>query len=136
MSSQQADIEVLRAFPNLRVRRPVVITNAGDGSNRLFIVTQQGVIHVIENDESVSETKKFLDIESRVVYRDSKNEEGFLGLAFHPDYKMTDRGRTPAETLQRAAEIGLEAGLHSILVLVTRFESAAVSIGADGLPTR
>lgn len=34
--------------------------------------------------------------------------------AFHPDYKMTDRGRTPAETLIRAAEIGTEAGLNYV----------------------
>lgn len=34
--------------------------------------------------------------------------------AFHPDYKMTDRGWTPAATLQRAAEIGQAAGLHFV----------------------
>ena len=34
--------------------------------------------------------------------------------AFHPDYKMTDPPRTPVETLQRAAEIGAEAGLHYV----------------------
>jgi pyruvate formate lyase activating enzyme len=33
--------------------------------------------------------------------------------AFHPDYKM-DAGHTPSETLQRAAEIGQEAGLHYV----------------------
>ena len=80
-------IEVVRAFPNLRIRRPVVIANAGDQSDRLFIVTQQGVIHVIPNDDTVKETQTFLDIESQVVYQDNKNEEGLLGLAFHPNYK-------------------------------------------------
>nr|MBN1229485.1 AmmeMemoRadiSam system radical SAM enzyme [Anaerolineae bacterium] len=34
--------------------------------------------------------------------------------AFHPDYQMTDRGRTPVDTLVRAAEIGLEAGLNYV----------------------
>lgn len=34
--------------------------------------------------------------------------------AFHPDYKMTDRGRTPAQTLIRAAEIGKEEGLRYV----------------------
>lgn len=34
--------------------------------------------------------------------------------AFHPDYRMTDRGFTPAESLVRAAEIGHEAGLRYI----------------------
>lgn len=34
--------------------------------------------------------------------------------AFHPDYKMTASGRTPADTLRRAAEIGQEAGLRYV----------------------
>jgi len=34
--------------------------------------------------------------------------------AFHPDYKMTDRGPTQASKLLRAAEIGKEAGLHFV----------------------
>jgi len=34
--------------------------------------------------------------------------------AFHPDYKMTEPGRTPSTTLQRAAEIGQEAGLNFV----------------------
>jgi pyruvate formate lyase activating enzyme len=34
--------------------------------------------------------------------------------AFHPDYKMTEPGRTPAQTLQRAAEMGQEAGLRYV----------------------
>jgi quinoprotein glucose dehydrogenase len=76
------------AFPELRPRRPVVITNAGDGSNRLFVVTQQGVVHAFENRPEVEETMTYLDIESKVVYSDNQNEEGLLGLAFHPQYKQ------------------------------------------------
>jgi len=34
--------------------------------------------------------------------------------AFHPDYKMTDRGWTPIDSLRRAAEIGAEQGLRYI----------------------
>ena len=34
--------------------------------------------------------------------------------AFHPDYKMTDPGNTPAATLERAAAIGHAAGLRYI----------------------
>lgn len=34
--------------------------------------------------------------------------------AFHPDYKMNDRPPTSSESLQRAAEIGQEAGLHYV----------------------
>jgi pyruvate formate lyase activating enzyme len=34
--------------------------------------------------------------------------------AFHPDYKMTEPDLTPVKTLQRAAEIGQEAGLKFV----------------------
>jgi len=34
--------------------------------------------------------------------------------AFHPDYKMTDRDRTPARTLIEAYDIGREAGLQFV----------------------
>jgi pyruvate formate lyase activating enzyme len=34
--------------------------------------------------------------------------------AFHPDYKMTDRGGTPVQTLLRAAELGVAAGLRYV----------------------
>lgn len=34
--------------------------------------------------------------------------------AFHPDYKMQDRGRTTASVLQTTAEIGEEAGLNYV----------------------
>ncbi len=34
--------------------------------------------------------------------------------AYHPDYKYVDAPPTPAATLQRAAEIGQEAGLHYV----------------------
>jgi len=80
-------IKAVRAFPNLRVRRPVAITHAGDGSERLFAVTQQGVIHILPSDRQSDRTQTFLDIESRVTYKDRENEEGLLGLAFHPNFR-------------------------------------------------
>jgi quinoprotein glucose dehydrogenase len=80
-------VKLVRAFPHLKLRRPTVITHAGDGTNRLFVVTQQGVISVFPNDQEVKEAKIFLDIEKRVVYKDHENEEGLLGLAFHPRFK-------------------------------------------------
>ncbi len=69
--------------------RPIVLTHANDGSNRVFVATQHGVIHSFPNDQKATETKVFLDIQSRVQYDDRTNEEGLLGVAFHPDYKKT-----------------------------------------------
>jgi glucose/arabinose dehydrogenase len=67
--------------------RPVLLTHAGDGSNRVFVGTQHGVVHVFPNDQKATKTKVFLDISQKVTYNDNRNEEGFLGLTFHPDYK-------------------------------------------------
>lgn len=89
------------AFPNLKWSgwkaedergkvaplRPILLTHAGDGSNRVFVATQQGVVHVFPNDQAAAATQVFLDLQPRVQYNDATNEEGFLGLAFHPKFK-------------------------------------------------
>ena len=68
--------------------RPIVLTHAGDGTNRLFVATQRGVIHVFPNDQQATRTKVFLNIQKKVVYIDKQNEEGLLGFAFHPQFKQ------------------------------------------------
>ena len=82
-------LKAVRAFPELRPRRPIVFTTAGDGTDRIFICSQQGVVQVMENNPAATKMETFLDIESRVVYADKQNEEGLLGMAFHPKYKQT-----------------------------------------------
>lgn len=67
--------------------RPIILTHAGDGSNRVFVASQHGVIYVFDNDQGVKSSKVFLDISDRVAYSDSMNEEGFLGMAFDPNFK-------------------------------------------------
>lgn len=80
-------IGVVDAFPQIRIPRPVIVTHAGDGSRRLFVGSQFGEIHVFPKDHAVEETKVFLDIRSRVAFEEIEDEEGLLGLAFHPKYK-------------------------------------------------
>jgi len=77
-----------RAFPNLEFKRPIVMTHAGDGTNRVFVAEQEGIIKVFRNDQETEDASVFLDIEERCVYRDDKNEEGLLGFAFHPKFKQ------------------------------------------------
>ena len=67
--------------------RPIIITHPGDGTNRVVVAMQQGQVHIIPNNSKTEKSKIFLDISSKVRYVDKENEEGFLGLAFHPDYK-------------------------------------------------
>lgn len=89
VNTSPLDIRAEPAFPNLRIDRPIVVTHAGDGSNRIFVASQKGKIHVFENRQDVKSTKVFLDISAKVVYKDSQNEEGLLGMAFHPRYEQT-----------------------------------------------
>jgi glucose/arabinose dehydrogenase len=69
--------------------KPTLLTHAGDGSNRIFVATQEGVIHSFPNDNAATETSIFLDITSRVRYTEKENEEGLIGLAFHPQFKTS-----------------------------------------------
>lgn len=71
------------AFPNVRFDRPVDFQIPNDGSNRVFVVEQAGVIRVFNNDPTVTDAPVFLDIRNRV---DFGGEKGLLGLAFHPDF--------------------------------------------------
>jgi glucose/arabinose dehydrogenase len=81
----QAQFPIDNAFPALGFSRPVDLQNAGDGSDRLFVVEQAGRILVFENRTDVATSSVFLDIRERV--NDAGNEEGLLGLVFHPDYE-------------------------------------------------
>jgi len=73
-----------RAFPGLSFDRPVLLTHAPDGSDRVFIVEQDGRIRVFPNDDAAAAAGVFLDITAQVFRGGS--EEGLLGLAFDPDY--------------------------------------------------
>jgi glucose/arabinose dehydrogenase len=66
---------------------PVHLTNAGDGSKRLFMVQQQGIIKVLQNGSTTP--TDFLNISS--VVSSSGGERGLLGLAFHPQYETNGR---------------------------------------------
>ena len=68
---------------------PVSIANAGDGSNRLFIVEQEGVIRIYDFATGTLLEPPFLDIRDDVFsFEDAggHTEQGLLGLAFHQDY--------------------------------------------------
>jgi glucose/arabinose dehydrogenase len=69
------------------LNQPVFITNAGDGSGRLFIVQKGGQI-ILYKDSALLSTP-FLNIQS--IVNSSGSEQGLLGLAFHPDYETNGR---------------------------------------------
>lgn len=83
--SQELSYE--NAFPNLSFNFSTEIQGSVDGTNRMFVVEQQGLIKVFPNKANVTleEQSTFLDISSIVSYS-AGQEIGLLGLAFHPNY--------------------------------------------------
>ncbi len=75
------------AFPNLQFDRPLQVTHAGDGSDRLFVCEQAGRIWVFPNRRDVTEAERhlFLDLSDRVATNQS--EEGLMSIAFHPNFR-------------------------------------------------
>jgi hypothetical protein len=65
---------------------PVLVTNAGDGSHRLFVVELAGVIKVVPSGGGSPSI--YLDIAARVA---EGGERGLLGLAFHPQHALNHR---------------------------------------------
>jgi glucose/arabinose dehydrogenase len=66
---------------------PIGITNADDGSGRLFVNERGGRIRVV-NPDGTLRAADFVDLSDRVV---AGGEQGLLGLAFHPDFAASRR---------------------------------------------
>jgi glucose/arabinose dehydrogenase len=73
-------------FTQVATRSAVVdIANAGDGSDRLFLVEKTGLIYIIENGNELE--TPFLDFSSAVL--SAGIEQGLLSMAFAPDYETS-----------------------------------------------
>ena len=134
------------AFPQLSFTRPVDLQHAGDNTNRIFVVEQAGIISVFPNDANTSDKKTFLDIRQKVD--DQGNEEGLLGLAFHPDYKSngffyvnytaSNPDRTVISRFRVSSQNADQADPGSEVVLLTfeqpysNHNGGQVSFGPDG----
>lgn len=68
------------------IAAPTDIQNARDGSGRLFLVQQDGVIRILRGGALLSQP--FLDIRSKTR---ASGERGLLGLAFPPGYASKGR---------------------------------------------
>lgn len=73
------------------LRNPLAAVHAGDGSGRMFIAEQVGVIHIITASGKLLK-QPFLDITDRVLSSGSVGDErGFLSIAFHPKFAKNRR---------------------------------------------
>uniref|UniRef100_A0A7C4Q6A1 Glucose dehydrogenase n=1 Tax=Bellilinea caldifistulae TaxID=360411 RepID=A0A7C4Q6A1_9CHLR len=91
------------------LRRPTDLADPNDGSGRLLVLEQPGLIRVIADGQL--QERAFLDLTDRVGANSS--EQGLLGIALDPDYaengifylNYTDKnGNTVVSRFQRAAD--------------------------------
>ncbi len=79
-------IQAVPVFKFSRFNRPLLLKPFGNSTTHLVVVEQGGTIWVFENNPDVTERTNFLDLRRKVSRRG--NEEGLLGLAFHPNYEQ------------------------------------------------
>jgi len=125
------------------LRDPIDVAAPGDGSGRVFVVEQAGMIRVVSGGQLAP--RPFLDIHDRIT---SGGERGLLGLAFHPafpndprffvDYTDVNGNTVIAEfRLDDAnAEVG-DPGSERILIRIDQpypnHNGGAVVFGPDGM---
>ena len=133
----------LLPFISSGLTAPVFMTTPRDGTNRLFIVQQGGLIRVLQPGSTTPTT--FLNITSRVL---SGGERGLLGLAFHPQYttnrrffvyytRQTDGAVQIAEYQVSAADPNVADTTEKIIITIPHPTNAnhnggTVAFGPDG----
>lgn len=143
-NTANAQFTMQQAYPNLTFSSPVDLQYAPDGTDRIFVVEQSGIIKVFENNGNTTTTKIFLNITDRVT---SGGETGLLGLAFHPDYAnngyfyvdyttpnplRTHISRFQVTSNPDSADANSELVLLEVAQPYSNHNGGRVSFGADG----
>ena len=79
-------LETLFKNPEAGLERPLGAMVPADGTGRIFVVQQRGLIRVWDGNAVLEEP--FLDLTAAIV---CCADSGLLGLAFHPDYAVNGR---------------------------------------------
>src|SRR5512133_3364413 len=93
---------------------PVQVASPSDGSGRLFVVDQVGIIWIVKQGRRLE--TPFLDLRPRLVKLLSVyDERGLLGLAFHPRFESNGRLYVYYSAMLRAG-LSLDQWDHSTRV--------------------
>lgn len=86
LSASSAFAQTARLQPFLTgLSRPILIRSANDGTGRLFILQQGGLIRVLQPGATVP--TDFVNLSSKIIVPVSAGDErGLLGLTFHPQF--------------------------------------------------
>ena len=131
---------LMLSFPP-SLKSPVFLTHARDQSGRLFIVEQPGTIRILERGKLLE--IPFLDIKERVLFG---GEQGLLGLAFHPEYRLNGRffvnytrkddGATVIAEYHRSEQVDRAGREERILALIPQpypnHNGGMIAFGPDG----
>lgn len=142
-------VKIEPAFTSAQVDRPIIVTHAGDGSNRIFIVSQKGKVFSLAGNDPSAEPKLFFDLTKKVRYVDNQNEEGFLGFAFHPKFKengqffayYTTTGATHTSVISRftasketgTADVASEQEILRVPQPYWNHNGGTIAFGPDGM---
>ena len=80
-------LKLVNAFPEIKFKRPLWMEQLPDG--RKFLLEQRGRVLILPKNANGKSTTVFFDIEKRKPY--VKDEEGLLGMAFHPEFKKNGK---------------------------------------------
>lgn len=70
---------------------PIDLADPSDGSDRLFVVEQQGIVHVLDKGGKRVD-QPLLDLRPRLLdLEEGFEERGLLGFALHPDFSSNGR---------------------------------------------
>jgi glucose/arabinose dehydrogenase len=134
-------------LPTGVVSRPVLVRNAKDGSKRLFVVQQTGIIKVLQPGATTA--TDFINLSSKIVVPVSAGDErGLLGLTFHPqfatngkfyvDYTRVGDGATIVAEYKTATgnpnqgDIATERILFTVPQPFSNHNGGMVEFGPDG----
>lgn len=77
-------IRIEPAYPKLTFEEPLLYTVSGEAGSEVYVVERTGKIKVFTDSADADSAGLFLDLSSLVNH--DGQEQGLLGLAFHPDY--------------------------------------------------
>jgi len=123
------------------VSQPVLVKSEPEDASRLYVLQQPGIITLVINGTPST----FLDIQN--IVNNQGNEQGLLGLAFHPDYAnngrffvhYTDNGGDTAiaEYARNPNNFNVALTTGTVFFTINDFASnhngGAIEFGPDGM---